>query len=75
MKKITVTHALPENQRSFQATNLHHPHYQKFDEYYELDNQILRIRTGIEPASLETLHNLKAHLTQLKKELYCLVKS
>ena len=75
MKKITSTHALPENQFAVQTLNISHPHYRKFDEYYELDHKILRIITGIEIASQDELKKMKQQLLYLKSELYAIVRA
>ncbi len=75
MKKNKLMHALPESRLKVQELIVSHPHYLKFDEYHKLDHQILRIRTGIELATDETLQRMKAHLMQLKEELYRLVKT
>ncbi|MFY8212946.1 MAG: YdcH family protein [Flavobacterium sp.] len=75
MKKNKLMHVLPESRSKVQELIVSHPHYLKFDEYHKLDHQILRIRTGIELATDETLLRMKAHLLHLKDELYSMVKA
>lgn len=76
MEKHDLLHELPEYQDKIHALKISDPHFRKlFDEYHEMDHQILRIKTGIEIATDEALKEMKAHLLHLKDELYSMVKA
>ena len=76
MEKHDLVHELPEYQDQIHALKMSHPHFRKlFDEYHELDHQILRIKTGIEITTDEALKEMKTHLLYLKDELYAIVKA
>ncbi|MBU3681132.1 MAG: DUF465 domain-containing protein [Flavobacterium sp.] len=71
MEKHDLLHELPEFKEKIHALKVSDAHFRKlFDEYHELDHQILRIKSGIEIATDEALKELKAHLLHLKDELY-----
>ena len=76
MEKHDLLHELPEYQDKIHDLKVSDPYFRKlFDEYHELDHQIMRIKTGVEIANDETLKKLKAHLLHLKDELYAMVQA
>lgn len=76
MEKHDLLHELPEFQDKIHELKVSDPYFRKlFDEYHELDHQIMRIKTGVEIATDESLKKLKAHLLHLKDELYAKVQA
>lgn len=75
-EKHDLIHDLPEYREailSLKSKNLHFA--QLFDEYHEVDDEVLRIEIGIENTSDEYLDTRKKVRLRLKDELYQMIKS
>lgn len=76
MEKHDLLHEFPEHQEKIHQLKVENKHFRKmFDDYHELDHQLIRIKTGIEVATDEALKELKAHSLHLKDELYKMIKN
>ena len=76
MEKHDLLHEFPEHQEKIQQLKVENTYFRKlFDDYHELDHQLLRMKTGIEIATDEALKELKARSLHLKDELYKMIKN
>lgn len=76
MEKHDLLHEFPEHQDKIHQLKTENHHFRKlFDEYHELDHQLLRMKSGIETATDEALKELKAKSLHLKDELYKMIKN
>lgn len=76
MEKHDLLHEFPEYQEKIHQLKTENTHFRKlFDEYHELDHQLLRIKTGLEVATDEALKELKAHSLHLKDTIYQMLKN
>jgi uncharacterized protein YdcH (DUF465 family) len=76
MEKHDLLHEFPEHQDKIHQLKTENHHFRKlFDDYHELDHQLLRIKTGIEIATDEALKELKSKSLHLKDELYKMIKN
>ena len=76
MEKHDLLHEFPEHQDKIHQLKTENHHFRKlFDEYHELDHQLLRMKSGIETATDEALMELKAKSLHLKDELYKMIKN
>jgi uncharacterized protein YdcH (DUF465 family) len=76
MEKHDLLHEFPEHQDKIHQLKIENHHFRKlFDEYHELDHQLLRMKSGIETATDEALKELKAKSLHLKDELYKMIKN
>lgn len=59
-EKHDLIHELPEHKERIHQLKISDEHFSKlFDEYHELDHQILRMEEGIETPSDDVLEELK----------------
>ena len=75
-EKHDLVHELPEYREAILSLKSNNPHFARlFDEYHEVDNEVLRIETGIENSSDEYLESRKKVRLYLKDELYQILKN
>ena len=73
-EKHDLIHELPEHRERIHQLKTSNEHFAKlFDEYHELDHQILRMEEGIETPSDEVLEELKKKRLYLKDQLYSMI--
>ena len=73
-EKHDLVHELPEHRERIHQLKTSNEHFAKlFDEYHELDHQILRMEEGIETPSDEVLEELKKKRLYLKDQLYSMI--
>ena len=71
-EKHDLIHELPEHKERIHQLKISDEHFAKlFDEYHELDHEILRMEEGIETPSDDVLEELKKKRLYLKDS--CLV--
>lgn len=76
MEKHDLLHEFPEHQEKIHQLKTENNHFRKlFDEYHELDHQLLRMKTGVEVVTDEALKELKAKSLHLKDELYKMIRN
>ena len=75
MEKHDLLHEFPEYQDKIHQLKIENNYFRKlFDDYHELDHQLLRMKSGIEIVTDEALKELKAHSLHIKDELYKMIK-
>jgi uncharacterized protein YdcH (DUF465 family) len=71
-----LAHDFPEYKERIHTLKTSNAHFrQMFDEYHELDRQVHRAETDVEPMGDESLEELKRKRIRLKDELYALLKA
>lgn len=71
IKKHNLTEAFPEFEQKIHTLKIEDNHFKNlFDKYDELDHEIYRIETDSEPASDDTLNELRVERVRLKDEIY-----
>ena len=71
-----LTHEFPEYRDRIHQLKTHDAHFRElFDKYHELDRQVHRSETDVEPVGDDYLEDLKKRRLQLKDELYTLLKA
>ena len=71
-----LAHEFPEHRERIHALKEQDAHFRaRFDEYHELDRQIHRAETDVEPMADEPLERLKLRRVQLKDELYAMLRT
>ncbi len=69
--KHSLTTEFPEFETKINELKVDNNHFKKlFNEFDELDHEIYRIESDSEPASDETLHDLRVKRVRLKDEIY-----
>ena len=75
-EKHDLIHELPEHKDRIHELKVSNEHFKKlFDEYHELDHEVLRMEEGIETPSDEVLEELKKKRLNLKDQLYQMIVS
>ncbi len=75
-EKHDLIHELPEHKdRIHQLKNSDERFAKLFDEYHELDHQVLRMEEGIETPSDDVLEELKKKRLYLKDQLFSMIMS
>jgi len=70
-EKHDLIHELPEHKERIHELKMNDEHFKKmFDEYHELDHQIIRMEEGIETPSDDVLEELKKQRLFLKDQLF-----
>ena len=70
-EKHDLIHELPEHRERIHKLKISDEHFANlFDEYHELDHQVLRMEEGIETPSDEVLEELKKKRLYLKEQLF-----
>jgi len=73
-EKHDLIHELPEHRDRIHDLKVSDRHFAKmFEEYHDLDHEIHRIETGIEPTSDEYLEDRKKMRLHLKDEMYKMI--
>ncbi len=74
-EKHDLIHELPEYKEQIHKLKMNNPLFAKlFDEYHELDHEILRIEEAIEITSDEYLEALKKKRLNLKDKLFNMLR-
>ncbi|TMN90417.1 GTP-binding protein [Pseudoalteromonas phenolica] len=67
---------LPEFKEKIHELKMHDRHFARlFDDYHDLDHEMIRIEERVENTSDEYLESLKKQRLHLKDQLYSLLKS
>lgn len=71
IKKHALTEEFPEFEEKINILKIDNNHFKKlFEDYDELDHEIYRIESDVEPASDEALNKLRLERVKLKDEIY-----
>lgn len=71
IKKHQLTVDFPEFEAKIHDLKVSDNHFKKlFDEYDNLDHEVYRIETDSEPASDDTLNNLRVERVRVKDQIY-----
>lgn len=75
-EKHDLIHELPEHRDRIHELKVSNKHFAKmFEEYHDLDHEIHRIETEIEPTSDEYLEDRKKQRLYLKDKMYEMIKA
>ena len=75
MEKHDLLHEFPEYQDKIHQLKIENNHFKKlFEEYDEIEHQILRINKGIEIMTDEAFKEIKIKMLHLKDEIYTYLK-
>ena len=75
MEKHDLLHEFPEYQDKIHQLKIENNHFKKlFEEYDEIEHQILRINKGIEIMTDEAFKEIKVRMLYLKDEIYTYLK-
>jgi len=73
-EKHDLIHELPEHKDRIHELKLSSAHFRKlFDEYHEIDHEVLRMEEGIETPSDAVLEETKKKRLYLKDQLYHMI--
>ena len=76
MEKHDLLHEFPEYQDKIHQLKIENNHFKKlFEEYDEIEHQILRINKGIEIMTDEAFKEIKVKLLHTKDEIYTYLKN
>jgi uncharacterized protein len=71
-----LSHEFPEHRERIHTLKTENAHFRGlFDEYHELDRQVHRSETDVEPISDDHLETFKKRRLQLKDELYAILQA
>ena len=71
IKKHNLAEAFPEFEQKIHTLKVEDNHFKSlFDKYDELDHEIYRVETDSEPASDDTLNELRVERVRLKDKIY-----
>mgnify|MGYP001828552219 FL=1 len=74
-EKHDLIHELPEYRERIHELKVSDENFRKmFDEYHELDHQIIRMEEGIETPSDDVLEELKKQRLFLKDQLFAMIR-
>ena len=74
-RKHPLTDEFPEFETKIHDLKVEDEHFKKlFDEYDEVDHEIYKIESDAEPASDETVNQLRINRLRLKDEIYLMLK-
>jgi len=75
-EKHDLAHEFPEYRETIRQLKSGNHHFSRlFDEYHEIDHEVLRIETGIENSSDEYLDKRKKIRLHLKDELFQMIRN
>jgi hypothetical protein len=75
-EKHDLAHEFPEYRETIRQLKADNHHFSRlFDEYHEIDHEVLRIETGIENSSDEYLDKRKKIRLHLKDELFQMIRN
>lgn len=73
-EKHDLIHELPEHKERIHQLKISDEYFAKlFEEYHELDHEILRMEEGIETPSDDVLEELKKKRLYLKDQLFSMI--
>ncbi len=76
MEKHDLRHEFPEYVDKIHDLKTNDNHFKRlFDEYDEINKEIQRIETGIEPTSDQILNELRLKRVHLKDDLFNMLKN
>jgi uncharacterized protein YdcH (DUF465 family) len=76
MEKHDLRHEFPEYVDKIHDLKISDNHFKRlFDEYDEINKEIQRIETGIEPTSDQILNELRLKRVHLKDDLFNMLKN
>ena len=76
IERHSLAKELPEYKDKIHDLKMSNNHFSRlFDEYHELDHEVIRIEEGIENTSDEYLDGLKKKRLALKDELYSMLRA
>jgi len=75
-EKHGLIHELPEYKDQIHKLKMKDNHFAKlFEEYHELDHEVLRVEEGIENTSDDYLEKLKKKRLMLKDQLFSMLQT
>ncbi len=75
-EKHNLIHELPEYKDQIHKLKMTDNHFAKlFEEYHELDHEVLRVEEGIENTSDDYLEKLKKKRLMLKDQLFSMLQT
>lgn len=75
-EKHDLIHELPEYKEKIHTLKNSNHHFAKlFDEYHQIDSEVLRIEEGVENTSDDYLESLKKKRLLLKDQLYGILQT
>ncbi len=75
IKKHDLLHELPEHRDAIHSLKMNNAHFARlFDEYHEVDKEVLRIEEEIETPSDEYTHKRKIKRLAFKDELLKMIQ-
>ena len=75
INKHDLLHELPEHREAIHSLKMNNAHFARlFDEYHEVDKEVLRIEEEIETPSDEYTHKRKIKRLALKDELLKMIQ-
>ena len=70
-----LVHEFPEFRERIHELKMANAHFAKlFDEYHNIDHDVVRVEDGVEPTSDSYLEGLKKRRLKLKDELYAMLR-
>ena len=75
LEKHNLLQEFPDKKDTIHTLKMNNNHFSRlFDEYHEVDHEVLRIETGVENTSDEYLEGKKKARLKLKDELYKMIR-
>ena len=76
IERHSLAKELPEFKEKIHELKMNDNHFSRlFDEYHNLDNEVIRIEEGVENSSDDYLETLKKKRLALKDELFQILRS
>lgn len=76
IERHNLVNDLPEFKEQIRDLKMNNAHFAKlFNQYHEIDNEIIRIEDGIENTSDDYLEGLKHKRIALKDEMFTMLKA
>lgn len=75
-EKHDLVHEFPEHREQIHTLKVNNNHFARlFDEYHDVNHEVRRIESGVEPTSDEYLEDRKKQRLLLKDELYKMLQA
>lgn len=75
-EKHDLVHEFPEHREQIHTLKVSNNHFARlFDEYHDVNHEVRRIESGVEPTSDEYLEDRKKQRLLLKDELYKMLQA
>lgn len=75
-EKHDLVHEFPEHREQIHTLKTSNNHFSRlFDEYHDVNHEVRRIESGVEPTSDEYLEDRKKQRLLLKDELYRMLQA